>query len=149
MTLDLNKKNKTKKILLKKVIAAIVLSNLLQLSIHIFLRENPPPTKGLDPVAKGLILVRLAPKLFVPRHKEGKRPVSLVSQDQRVVIPRAYLHPVPQQTIGGDDSIHIEVPEKSLKLIMERKSQWEVYPFSADIKSKPRKVRGNPYEITF
>ena len=95
--------------------------------------------------------MRLSPKLFVPRHREGKRPISLVSQDQKDVIPRAYLHPVPEQSpVGEEESVHIEVPEESLKLIMRRKSQWEVYPFSAGtLRVGPENRRGNPYEITF
>ena len=54
MSLDLNKKSKTKKTLLKKTVAAIVLSNLLQLAIHLSLREETPPAvQGPSPPGKG------------------------------------------------------------------------------------------------
>ena len=147
MSLDLRKKQKTQKIVVQKTILAIVVSNLFQLCLHVLLAEQPGEEKPYA-VEEGLVLVRLSPKLFVPEHARGKQAVTLVSDDQRDVIPRAYLHPVQRSPLEDVAEVNIEVPEGFLKLIAKRKSRWEIYPYSADFKRKPKR-RKNRYEITF
>ena len=148
MNLDLDKKQKMQKVAIQKTILAIVVSNLFQLSLHVLLAPSPTEEE-LYGVEEGLVLVRLSPKLFVPKHSQGKQAVSLVSNDQREIIPKAYLHPIWHDPLeGGAHEVNIEVPEEFLNLIVKRKSQWEVYPFSSDIHRKPLR-RKNRYEITF
>ena len=151
MNLDLEKKNKTKKIILKKTLTAIVVSNLFQLSLHLLLKEDTGPHEtNATKVEKGLVVISIAPKLFVPRHTEGKQVVSLVSRDQKDIIPKAYLYPVPSADLSNDsDNVSIEVPEKFLDKIIKRKSDWEVYPFTGKIKKKGRTPLRNRYEILF
>ena len=152
--LDLEKKSKTQKVILKKTIWAIILSNFFQLSLHLFLKEPPPPKekKEKNTIEKGFVIIDLSPQLFVPPHSSGKRTVSLVSKDQKDIIKKAYLYPVPSSKHWDQNRrVQLEVPEKSLRKIIKRKSDWEVYPFSKKIAKKKLKkiLKKNPYEIIF
>ena len=148
MNLDLDKKQKMQKVAMQKTVLAIVVSNLFQLSLHLLFAPSSMHRESYG-VEKGLVLVRLSPKLFVPRHSQGKQAVSLVSSDQREIIPKAYLHPIHHDPLEGSAvEVDIEVPEEFLKLIVKKKSQWEVYPSSSGIRRKPIQRR-NRYEITF
>ncbi len=151
MDLDFEKKTKTKKIVLKKTFLAIILSNLFQFSLHLLFKEDKiSKGKKVEGVKKGLVIVSISPKLFVPRHVEGKQLVSLVSKDQKDIIPKAYLHPVSSRSFSETDgSVYLEVPEKSLNKIIKRKSDWEVYPFTQKIRKKRTKRLGDRYEISF
>ena len=151
MNLDLEKKNKTKKIVLKKTLVAILVSNLFQLSLHLLFKEDKSSQEQKSTrVEKGLVVISISPKLFVPRHTEGKQVVSLISRDQKDIIPKAYLHPVSSASFSeNNENVSLEVPEKSLNKIIKRKSDWEVYPFTGKIKKKGPKLLRNRYEITF
>lgn len=151
MEIDLAGGPRARRRLLARTVLAVAASNLLQLGLHLALR-TPPPGPGGPSVEEGLVLVRLSPRLFVPRHAHGKQAVSLVSDDQRDVIPRAWLHPVEDGGgRGGEDGpvAHLEVPEGSLGLIMRRKSAWEVYPFSAEITGRGPPGKRRSREIVF